>query len=109
LNIIQQLWSVLESKVRNRPTSISKATWRCSSEEGYKIPLETIQNLYESIRRRIVAILKPKLGQHHINRGMCTVSVVFPLFCPTPLCMCAHTRERDVPLLNDDFRNVFYS
>jgi hypothetical protein len=23
--------------------------------------------------------------QHHINKEMCTVSVVFPLFCPTPV------------------------
>jgi hypothetical protein len=29
-------------------------------EELYKIPLETVQNLYESIQRRIVAVLKAK-------------------------------------------------
>jgi hypothetical protein len=27
-------------------------------EEWYKIPLETVQNLYESIRRGIAAVLK---------------------------------------------------
>jgi hypothetical protein len=31
-------------------------------EEEYKIPLETVQNLYESIPRRIVAIPKVKVG-----------------------------------------------
>jgi flagellar biosynthesis/type III secretory pathway M-ring protein FliF/YscJ len=31
-------------------------------EERYKIPLETVQNLYESIPRRIAAVLKAKVG-----------------------------------------------
>jgi hypothetical protein len=31
-------------------------------EEWYKILLETVQNLYESIPRRIVAVLKVKVG-----------------------------------------------
>jgi hypothetical protein len=32
-------------------------------EEWYKIPLETVQNLYEIIPRRIAAVLKAKGGQ----------------------------------------------
>jgi hypothetical protein len=31
-------------------------------EEWYKIPLETVQNLYESIPRRIAAVLKAEGG-----------------------------------------------
>jgi hypothetical protein len=31
-------------------------------EEWYKIPLETVQNLYESIPRRTAAVLKAKDG-----------------------------------------------
>jgi hypothetical protein len=53
-------------------------------EEWYKIPLQTVQNLYEIISRSVAA-LKAKVVQHHINKEMCTVSVVFPLFCSTPV------------------------
>jgi hypothetical protein len=46
-------------------------------EEWYKIPLETVQNLYESIQKRTAAVLKVK------GKEMFAVYVVFPLFCPT--------------------------
>jgi len=54
LNIIEPLWSVLESRVRSRfpPLSLKQL------EEWYSIPLETIQNLHESIARRIQAVLQ---------------------------------------------------
>jgi hypothetical protein len=64
LNIIQPLWSVLETSVRNRftpPTSL-KQLEDVLQEEWYKIPLETVQNLYESIPRRTAAVLKAKGG-----------------------------------------------
>jgi len=53
-NIIEPLWSVLESRVRSRfpPLSLKQL-----EEEQYSIPLETIQNLHESIPRRIQAVL----------------------------------------------------
>jgi hypothetical protein len=57
LNIVEPLWSVLKTTVRKRfppPTSLKQL------EEWYKIPLETVQNLYESIPRRIAAVLKAK-------------------------------------------------
>jgi hypothetical protein len=50
--------------VRNRfppPTSL-KQLKDFLQEEWYKILLETVQNLYESIPRRVVAILKAKRG-----------------------------------------------
>jgi hypothetical protein len=53
-------------------------------EELYKIPLETVQNVYEFIPRT-AAVLKAKVVQHHTNKEMCTVSVGFPLFCLTPV------------------------
>ena len=55
LNIIEPLWSVLESGVRSRfpPLSLKQL-----EEEQYSIPLETIQNLHESIPRRIQAVLQ---------------------------------------------------
>jgi hypothetical protein len=48
--------------VRNRfppPTSL-KQLEDVLQEEWYKILLETVQNLYESIARRIEAVLKAK-------------------------------------------------
>jgi len=59
LNIIEPLWSVLESRVRNRfpPSSLKQL-----EEEWYSIPLETIQNLHESIPRRIQAVLQTNGG-----------------------------------------------
>jgi hypothetical protein len=50
--------------VRNRfppPTSL-KQLEDVLQEEWYKIPLETIQNLYGSIPTRIAAALKEKCG-----------------------------------------------
>jgi hypothetical protein len=50
--------------VRNRfplPTSL-KQLEDVLQEEWYKIPLQTIQNLYKPFPRRIVAVLKVKVG-----------------------------------------------
>jgi transposase len=60
LNNIEPLWSVLETSVRNRfpPPASVKQPEDALQEEWYKIPLETVQNLYKSIPRRIVAVLK---------------------------------------------------
>jgi len=54
LNIIEPLWSGLESRLISRfpPLSLKQL------EEWYSIPLETIQNLHESIPRRIQAVLR---------------------------------------------------
>jgi hypothetical protein len=64
LNIIEPLWSVLETRVRNRfppPTSL-KQLEDVLQEERYKIPLETAQNLYDSILRKTAAVLNANLG-----------------------------------------------
>jgi hypothetical protein len=61
-NIIELLWSVLETRVRNRflsPTSL-KQSEHILPEEWYKILLETVQNLYGSIPRMTAAVLKAK-------------------------------------------------
>jgi hypothetical protein len=51
--------------VRNRfpPPKSLKQLEDVLKEEWHKIPLETVQNLYESIPRRIAAVLKTKGGQ----------------------------------------------
>jgi hypothetical protein len=64
LNIIEQFWSALNIRVGNRfppPTSL-KQLEDVFQEEWYKILLQTVQNLYESIPRRTAAVLKAKDG-----------------------------------------------
>jgi hypothetical protein len=64
LNITEPLWSVLEIRMRNRfppPTHLQQLE-NVLEEEWYKIPVKTAQNLYESIPRRITAVLKAKGG-----------------------------------------------
>jgi hypothetical protein len=62
LDITVPLWSVLETRVRNRfpPPTTQKQLECVLKEEWYKIPPETVQNLYESIPRRTAAVLKAK-------------------------------------------------
>jgi hypothetical protein len=66
LNIVEPLWSVLETRARNRfptPTSL-KQLENVLQEERYKFPLETLQNLYESIPRRTAAVVKAVVRRH---------------------------------------------
>jgi hypothetical protein len=81
LNNIEPLRSVLVTKVRNRfpPPTLLKQLEDVLLEEWCEIPLKTVQHLY-------VLYWKQKMVQHHINKEMCTVSVVCPLFCQTPVC-----------------------
>ena len=63
LNIIKPLWSVLERRVRSRfPPPSSLKQLHDLREEWYSIPLEIIQNLYESIPRRIQAVFQTNGG-----------------------------------------------
>jgi len=64
LIIFEPLWSVLESRMRSRftPTSL-KQLEDVPHEEWYSIALETIQNLHESIPRRLQAVLQTRSGQ----------------------------------------------
>jgi hypothetical protein len=63
LNITDPFWSVLETRLGNRfPPPISlKQLEDVLQEEWYKIMVETVQNLYESIPRT-AALLKGKGG-----------------------------------------------
>jgi hypothetical protein len=62
-SITESLWSVLETRVRNRFLSSTslKQLKDVLHEEWYKILLQTVQNLYESIPRT-AAVLKAKGG-----------------------------------------------
>jgi hypothetical protein len=56
-------WSILEARVRNRFPPLSlKQLEDVLQEEWYKIPLETVKNLYESIPIRVAAVFKAKGG-----------------------------------------------
>jgi len=59
LNIVEQMWSVLESRVRGRfsPPSSLQQLEDVLHEQWYSISLETVQSLYESIPRMIQAAL----------------------------------------------------
>jgi hypothetical protein len=89
LNMIEPLWSVLETRVRNRfppPTSLQQLE-DVLQEEWYKIPLETVQNLSESIPRRIVAVLKAKCGPSSYLRNVysiCSVFIISSNSCNSP-------------------------
>ena len=64
LNIIEHLWSILEMQVRIRfppPPSVIELE-EVLTEEWVKISLEAIHNLYESIPRRIEAVIAAKVG-----------------------------------------------
>jgi hypothetical protein len=65
--------------VRGRfpPQTSLKQLENVLQEEWYKIPLETVRDLYESILRRIAAVLKAKYVQNRTNKEMRTVYVVF--------------------------------
>jgi hypothetical protein len=64
LNNVEQLWSVLETRVGNRfpPPTYLKQLEDVLREEWYKILLDTDHTLYESILRRTAAVLKAKVG-----------------------------------------------
>ncbi len=49
------------------------------------IQLKTIQQLYESLIRRLEIVLKANGGKTHLNKEILLVSQVFTLFCPTPV------------------------
>jgi hypothetical protein len=60
----EPLCSVLETRVRNRfpPPTALKQLEDVLQGELYKIPLETVQNLCESIPRKTAAVLEAKGG-----------------------------------------------
>jgi len=58
LHVIIPLWSVLGSRVRSRFSPSLKQLEDVLHEEWFIITLETVQNLHESIPRRLQAILQ---------------------------------------------------
>jgi hypothetical protein len=83
LNVIEPPWSVLETRVRGRfpPSKSVKQLEDVLQEKWFKIPLKTVRNLYESIPRRIAAVLRAKMVQHHTNKEICSVSITLSNLC----------------------------
>jgi len=72
LSIIKSLLSVLESRVRSRfpPPSSLKQLEDVLHKEWYNIPLETIQNIHDSIPRGIQAVLQTAVAKLCINKKL---------------------------------------
>jgi hypothetical protein len=77
LNITEPLWSVLETRERNRfpPPKSPKQPEDVLQEKWYTIPLETVQNLYESTPRRNAVVLKTKGGPTPYSIILCNPSI----------------------------------
>jgi len=82
LNIIEPLWSVLESRVRSRfpPSSLKQL-----EEEWYIIPLETIQNLQSQFQKGYKLRCRQMVAQLHINKEMRIFHSFSHYFCPSPV------------------------
>jgi hypothetical protein len=89
LNISEPLWSVLVNRVRGRfqpqPSPPLKQTKDVLKKEWYKILLETFKTCKSPFQVGFRLYWRQKVVQHHINKEMCTVPVLYPLFCPTPV------------------------
>jgi hypothetical protein len=86
LNTGEGFWSGLESRLRNGFSSPSpKQLEDILQEEWYKILLRDCSKLVRVHSKKDGGCTEGTVVQHHISKEMCTVSVVFPLFCPTPV------------------------
>ncbi|KAF8294848.1 hypothetical protein DL93DRAFT_2068458 [Clavulina sp. PMI_390] len=65
MNIIEHVWSILEAAIRRRKPlpNNEDQLWLALEEEWYRIPVETIRNLYRSVPARLEALRKAK-GSH---------------------------------------------
>jgi len=62
INVIENLWSILKSKVQRRCPISEDDLWRTIAEEYYSIDDSVIIGLYKSIPRRLQAALQSKGG-----------------------------------------------
>jgi hypothetical protein len=76
MNRSAQFWRQNEKQIPS--SSISKATWSCSSRR-------MVQNSARDCSKLVRVHSKKKVAHHHINKEMCLESLAFPLICPTPL------------------------
>ena len=62
MNIIEHVWAILKSQIKCRPKKPQNLDqlWVAAQEEWYAIPKEKIEALYDSIPRRIDALVDAK-------------------------------------------------
>ena len=60
LSPIENLWDFLKEKVANRKSQNVEEIWRYTEEEFYQIPNDYISKLYQSLPKRVEAIIKAK-------------------------------------------------
>ena len=63
INIIENLWSILKAKVYKRCPKTAEELWSAIEEEYKSIDASAIIGLYDSIPRRLKAVLQNK-GEH---------------------------------------------
>lgn len=63
INIIENIWSILKTKVSKFKIKSSEDLWNVTLKVWNEIPTKTINDLYESIPRRLKAVVKAK-GHH---------------------------------------------
>jgi len=85
LNIVELLWSVVESMVRSRfPSPSLKQLRDVLHEEWYSAPLETLQNLHELFKEGYRPYYRQTVAQLLINKEMCLFHDCFHLFLSIP-------------------------
>lgn len=62
LTIIENMWDLLKTKVKERNPSNLNDLWKFSVEEWHKIPQDTISKLFGSLPDRIAATVKARGG-----------------------------------------------
>ena len=62
INIIENLWSILTSKVYKRSPKSADELWKAIEEKYYSIDDYVIVALYDSIPKRLKAVLQSKGG-----------------------------------------------
>ena len=62
INIIKNLWSILKSKVYRRFPKFADELWKAIEEKYYSIDDDVIIALYDSITRRLKAVLQSEGG-----------------------------------------------
>ena len=64
LNPIEHLWQTLKYQLRmySKPPESVAELWERVQDEWNKIPVETVQNLIDSMPKRINAVLKARGG-----------------------------------------------
>ena len=65
INVIENLWSVLKSRVNKRLLKTAQYLWTYAEEEWGHISKSEVIKLFDSIPRRLTAVIRNK--GHHVK------------------------------------------